>query len=54
MGAMNLAEVIRKRRSELNMSQSDLAAEAGVDRRQIRRYEAGEQQPVLPVAVAIA
>ncbi|MFC4468865.1 helix-turn-helix transcriptional regulator [Streptomyces xiangluensis] len=49
-----MAEVIRKRRSELGMSQADLATEAGVDRRQIRRYEAGEQQPVLSVAVAIA
>ncbi len=36
------------------MSQADLAAAAGVDKRQIRRYEAGEQQPLLSVAVAIA
>jgi transcriptional regulator with XRE-family HTH domain len=36
------------------MSQAQLAAAAGVDTRQIRRYEAGEQQPLLPVAVAIA
>ena len=36
------------------MSQSELAAAAGVDARQIRRYESGEQQPVLSVAVAIA
>ncbi|GAA1879588.1 hypothetical protein GCM10009687_54740 [Asanoa iriomotensis] len=36
------------------MSQAELADAAGVDRRQIRRYEAGEQQPVLSVAVAIA
>lgn len=49
-----MAEVIRKRRNELDMSQADLATAAGVDRRQIRRYEAGEQQPVLSVAVAIA
>lgn len=49
-----MAEVIRKRRGELGMSQAELAAAAGVDRRQIRRYEAGEQQPVLSVAVAIA
>jgi transcriptional regulator with XRE-family HTH domain len=39
---------------ELGMSQAELAAVAGVDARQIRRYEAGEQQPVLSVAVAIA
>lgn len=36
------------------MSQTELAEAAGVDKRQIRRYEAGEQQPVLSVAVAIA
>ncbi len=51
---MEMAEVLRQRRAELGMSQSDLAAAAGVDKRQIRRYEAGEQQPVLSVAVAIA
>ena len=36
------------------MSQAELAAASGVGVRQIRRYEAGEQQPVLSVAVAIA
>ncbi len=36
------------------MSQAELAAAAGVAVRQIRRYEAGEQHPVLPVAVQIA
>jgi len=49
-----MADVLRQRRAELGMSQVDLAAAAGVDKRQIRRYEAGEQQPVLSVAVAIA
>jgi len=51
---MEMADVLRQRRAELGMSQADLAAAAGVDKRQIRRYEAGEQQPVLSVAVAIA
>ncbi|GIH21489.1 helix-turn-helix transcriptional regulator [Rugosimonospora africana] len=51
---MEMAEVLRQRRAELGMSQAELAAAAGVDKRQIRRYEAGEQQPVLSVAVAIA
>jgi transcriptional regulator with XRE-family HTH domain len=32
----------------------ELAAAAGVRLRQIRRYESGEQQPVLPVAVRLA
>ncbi|MDQ7904827.1 helix-turn-helix transcriptional regulator [Phytohabitans sp. ZYX-F-186] len=49
-----MAEVLRRRRTELGMSQADLAGAVGVDKRQIRRYEAGEQQPVLSVAVAIA
>lgn len=49
-----MAQVLRRRRIELGMSQADLAEAAGVDKRQIRRYEAGEQQPVLSVAVAIA
>jgi transcriptional regulator with XRE-family HTH domain len=51
---MDMAEVIRRRRAELGLSQADLAKAAGVDARQIRRYEAGQQQPVLSVAVAIA
>ena len=36
------------------MSQAQLAAAAGVDTRQIRRYESGDQQPMLSVAVAVA
>jgi transcriptional regulator with XRE-family HTH domain len=51
---MDMGEVLRRRRTELGMSQEDLATAVGVDKRQIRRYEAGEQQPVLSVAVAIA
>ena len=46
--------VIKARRADLGMSQAQLAAAAGVDTRQIRRYEAGEQQPSLSVAVTIA
>lgn len=46
--------MIRQRRAELGMSQADLGAAAGVDMRQIRRYETGQSQPVFPVAVAIA
>ena len=36
------------------MSQADLAEAAGVHLRQVRRYESGEQQPVLSVAVRLA
>jgi transcriptional regulator with XRE-family HTH domain len=49
-----MSEVLRRRRSELGLSQAELASAVGVDKRQIRRYEAGEQQPVLSIAVAIA
>lgn len=51
---MDLGEIIRQRRNELGMSQIDLAKTAGIDARQVRRYEAGEQQPLFAVAVAIA
>ncbi|MGH3611546.1 MAG: helix-turn-helix transcriptional regulator [Pseudonocardia sp.] len=51
---MEMNEVIRQRRADLGMSQGDLAAKVGVDRRQIRRYEAGETQPTLSVAKTIA
>jgi transcriptional regulator with XRE-family HTH domain len=54
MYGMDMAEVMRQRRADLDMSQAQLAAASGVGVRQIRRYEAGEQQPVLSVAVAIA
>lgn len=46
--------MLKRRRNELGLSQAALAALAGIDPRQIRRYEAGDQQPLLPVAVAIA
>ena len=36
------------------MSQADLAAAAGVSLRQIGRYETGDQQPVLGVALSLA
>ena len=51
---MEMHEVMRQRRNGLGLSQSDLAAQVGVDSRQIRRYEAGEAQPTLPIARAIA
>jgi transcriptional regulator with XRE-family HTH domain len=51
---MDMPEVIRQRRAQLGMSQADLANAVGVDKRQIRRYEAGEAQPNLLAAKAIA
>ncbi|MFB9889065.1 helix-turn-helix domain-containing protein [Planobispora takensis] len=47
-------EIIRQRRTEQGMSQADLAARVGVDKRQIRRYESGDTQPTLSVGKAIA
>src|SRR3954466_16357788 len=49
--AKQLGEIIRRLRQDLGLSQAELARTAGVHLRQIRRYESGEQQPVLPVAV---
>ncbi|GAA5000772.1 helix-turn-helix domain-containing protein [Actinopolymorpha pittospori] len=51
---MDMSQVLRGRRRELGLSQTQLAQATGVHMRQIRRYEAGEQQPLFPVAVAIA
>lgn len=54
MGVVDMNEVIRRRRLELGMSQAELATKVGVDKRQIRRYEAGETQPALTIAIGIA
>ena len=51
---MDMPDVLRQRRAALALSQSDLADAVGLDKRQIRRYEAGEAQPTLPVAKALA
>ena len=49
-----LGEVIRRRSKALGLTQLSLAELVGVHVRQIRRYESGEQQPVLAVAVRLA
>jgi transcriptional regulator with XRE-family HTH domain len=51
---VEMSDVMRARRSSLGLSQADLAAAVGIDVRQIRRYEAGETSPSLPVAKSIA
>jgi transcriptional regulator with XRE-family HTH domain len=51
---MDISDVIRSRRTALGLSQAQLAKAAGVSLRQLARYEAGEQQPVLSAAVALA
>src|SRR5215204_939100 len=51
---VDMADVIRSRRRQLGLSQVELAKAAGVSVRQMARYEAGEQQPVLSAAVDLA
>ena len=51
---VDISDVIRSRRLALGLSQAELAKRAGVSLRQLARYEAGEQQPVLSAAVALA
>jgi len=51
---VDISDVIRHRRTALGLSQAELAKIAGVSLRQLARYEAGEQQPVLGAAVALA
>ena len=51
---MDISDVIRSRRVALGLSQAELAKRAGVSLRQLARYEAGEQQPVLSAAVELA
>ncbi len=51
---MDFSEVLRSRRVALGLSQAQLAQRAGVSPRQLARYEAGEQQPVLSAAVTLA
>jgi transcriptional regulator with XRE-family HTH domain len=50
---VDISEVIKHRRAELGLSQTELAKAAGISLRQLARYEAGEQQPVLSAAVAL-
>lgn len=51
---MDMYDVIRSRRLSLGLSQTELAKTVGVNVRQIARYEAGEQEPGLSVAVSLA
>jgi DNA-binding XRE family transcriptional regulator len=51
---MDISDIIRSRRAALGLSQAELAKKAGISLRQLARYEAGDQQPVLSAAVALA
>jgi len=48
------AEVIRRRREQLGLSQAQVARTAGVHKQTFQRYESGEREPPLSVARAIA
>ncbi|MBV8350628.1 MAG: helix-turn-helix transcriptional regulator [Mycolicibacterium sp.] len=54
MTKMAVSEVIRTRRNQLGLTQSQLADAIGVNLRQVVRYEAGEQEPAFSVAVRLA
>ena len=51
---MDMPAIIKRRRNELGISQTELAERSGITARQVARYESGEQQPVLSVAVRMA
>lgn len=51
---MEMHEIIRQRRAQLGLSGADLAQKAGVDPRQLRRYESGETEPTIGVAKKLA
>lgn len=51
---MDIKDVIKARRAEIGMSQAQLADAADVGTRQIARYESGDSEPGLGVAVRLA
>lgn len=51
---VDMGDIIKQKREELDLSQTALAKLVGVESRQIRRYEAGDSHPTLPIAAKIA
>lgn len=51
---MKFGDVLRQKREERRMSQSDLAERLGVSRQNISSYETGFKVPPLKVVVAAA
>ena len=45
---------LRRRRADLQLSQADLAAQAGVSRQTINSIETGRYVPSLPLALTLA
>ena len=50
----NFAENLKILRKSKNISQKQVSDYLGIADRQYRRYENGEQQPTLPIAVKLA
>ena len=51
---MTLAENLKKRREEYELTQEDLAKKVGIDRVSISRFESGYKVPSLNTTVALA
>lgn len=51
---MKFGDILKKKREERRMSQSDLAERLGVSRQNISSYETGFKVPPLKVVVAAA
>lgn len=51
---MSLGTILRRRRQELGLSQSQLSRAAGINVRQLGRYEHGQNEPSLSIAAKLA
>lgn len=51
---MKFGDILKKKREERRMSQSDLAERLGVSRQNITSYESGYKVPPLRIVVAAA
>lgn len=49
-----VAEAVRRARERRGMTQDELAAAVGILKRQVSRYETGDQSPSLEIAVSLA
>ncbi|MDE3134748.1 MAG: helix-turn-helix transcriptional regulator [Acidobacteriota bacterium] len=51
---MSFGTTLRRRRQELGLSQSELSRAAGINVRQLARYEHGQNEPPLTIAAKLA
>lgn len=54
MASMSFGSTLKRRRQELGLSQSELSRVAGINARQLGRYEQGQNEPSLSVAAKLA